>query len=139
MKRKSIAIVLVLILAMLAFTACTTSEFSLEGTEEKKMTVTAKNAEKDSVAAVGGLVVGEGEMVVVTADLTEGSIRVEILDSSEVSEEEAPDLSGEAIFMANLERTDSSSAEMNAGEYLVRATCLEQATGTVTIEVVPAE
>ena len=48
-------------------------------------------------------------------------------------------MSGEAIFMANLESTDSSSAEMNAGEYLVRATCLEQATGTVTIEVVPAE
>ena len=139
MKRKSIAIVLILILAMLAFTACTTSEFSLEGNEEKKMTVTAKNAEKDSVAAVGGLVVGEGEMVVVTADLTEGSIRVEILDGTEVSEEEAPDLSGEVIFTANLESTDSSSAEMNAGEYMVRATCLEKATGTVTIEVVPAE
>ena len=139
MKRKSIAIVLVLILSMLAFTACTTSEFSLEGSEEKKMTVSAKNAEKDSVAAVGGLVVGEGEMVVVTADLSEGSIRVEILEAVETDEEEAPDLSGEAIFMANLESTDSASAEMNAGEYMVRATCLEKATGTVSIEVVPAE
>ena len=130
---------MVLILAMLALTACTTSEFSLEGTEEKKMTVSAKNAEKDSVAAVGGLVVDEGEMVVVTADLTEGSIRVEVMEAEETDEEEAPDLSGEAIFTANLESTDSSSAEMNAGEYMVRATCLEQATGTVTIEVVPAE
>ena len=139
MKRKSIAIVLILALAMLAFTACTTSEFSLEGTEEKKMTVSAKNAEKDSVAAVGGLVVGEGEMVVVTAALTEGSIRVEVLEAEETDEEEAPDLSGEAIFTANLESTDSSSAEMNAGEYMVRATCLEKATGTVTIEVVQAE
>ncbi|MBR3719988.1 MAG: hypothetical protein IKN20_09035 [Firmicutes bacterium] len=139
MKRRSIAIVLVLALAMLALTACTTSEFSLEGTEEKKMTVSAKNAEKDSVAAVGGLVVGEGEMVVVTANLTEGSIRVEVLEAEETDEEEAPDLSGEAIFTANLESTDSSSAEMNAGEYMVRATCLEKATGTVTIEVVPAE
>ena len=124
---------------MLALTACTTSEFSLEGTEEKKMTVSAKNAEKDSVAAVGGLVVGEGEMVVVTAALTEGSIRVEVLEAEETDEEEAPDLSGEAIFTANLESTDSSSAEMNAGEYMVRATCLEKATGTVTIEVVQAE
>ena len=139
MKRRSIAIVLVLALAMLALTACTTSEFSLEGTEEKKMTVSAKNAEKDSVAAVGGLVVGEGEMVVVTANLTEGSIRVEVLEAEETNEEEAPDLSGEVIFTANLESTDSSSAEMNAGEYMVRATCLEKATGTVTIEVVPAE
>ena len=139
MKRRSIAIVLVLALAMLALTACTTSEFSLEGTEEKKMTVSAKNAEKDSVAAVGGLVVGEGEMVVVTANLTEGSIRVEVLEAEETDEEEAPDLSGEVIFTANLESTDSSSAEMNAGEYMVRATCLEKATGTVTIEVVPAE
>ena len=139
MKRRSIAIVLVLALAMLALTACTTSEFSLEGTEEKKMTVSAKNAEKDSVTAVGGLVVGEGEMVVVKADLSEGSIRVEVLEADEASEEEAPDLSGEAIFTANLESTDSSSAEMNAGEYMVRATCLEKATGTVTIEVVPAE
>ena len=139
MKRRSIAIVLVLALAMLALTACTTSEFSLEGTEEKKMTVSAKNAEKDSVAAVGGLVVGEGEMVVVTANLTEGSIRVEVLEADEASEEEAPDLSGEAIFTANLESTDSSSVEMNAGVYMVRAACLEKATGTVTIEVVPAE
>ena len=139
MKRKSIAIVLVLILAMLAFTACTTSEFSLVADDEKKMTVSAQNAEKDGAASVGGLVVGEGEMVVVTADLTEGSIRVEILAGEEADEEEAPDLSGETIFMANLERTDSSSAEMTAGEYWVRTTCLEQATGTVTIEVVPAE
>ena len=139
MKRRSIAIVLVLALAILALTACTTSEFSLEGTEEKKMTVSAKNAEKDSVAAVGGLVVGEGEMVVVTANLTEGSIRVEVLEAEETDEEDAPDLSGEAIFTANLESTDSSSAEMNAGEYMVRATCLEKAAGTVTIEVVPAE
>ena len=60
-------------------------------------------------------------------------------DKEDSDEEEAPDLSGEAIFTANLESTDSSSAEMNAGEYLVRATCLEQATGTVTIEVVPAK
>ena len=139
MKRKSIAIVLVLILSMLAFAACSTSEFSLEGSDEKKMTVSAKNGEKDSVAAVGGLVVGEGEMVVVTADLTEGSIRVEVMEAEETGEEEAPDLSGEVIFTANLESTDSSSAEMNAGEYMVRATCLEQATGTVTIEVVPAK
>ena len=139
MKRKSIAIVLVLILSMLAFAACSTSEFSLEGSDEKKMTVSAKNGEKDSVAAVGGLVVGEGEMVVVTADLTEGSIRVEVMEAEETGEEEAPDLSGEVIFTANLESTDSSSAEMNAGEYMVRATCLKQATGTVTIEVVPAE
>ena len=124
---------------MLAFAACSTSEFSLEGSDEKKMTVSAKNGEKDSVAAVGGLVVGEGEMVVVTADLTEGSIRVEVMEAEETGEEEAPDLSGEVIFTANLESTDSSSAEMNAGEYMVRATCLEQATGTVTIEVVPAE
>ena len=130
---------MVLILSMLAFAACSTSEFSLEGSDEKKMTVSAKNGEKDSVAAVGGLVVGEGEMVVVTADLTEGSIRVEVMEAEETDEEEAPDLSGEVIFTANLESTDSSSAEMNAGEYMVRATCLEQATGTVTIEVVPAE
>ena len=130
---------MVLILSMLAFAACSTSEFGLEADSEKKMTISAENTEKGDIVSVGGLAVEEGEMVVVTADLTEGSIRVEIMEAEETDEEEAPDLSGEAIFMANLESTDSSSAEMNAGEYLVRATCLEQATGTVTIEVVPAE
>ena len=38
------------------------------------------------------------------------------------------------IMTANVQKTDSATAEFAAGSYLVKATCLEEATGTVVVE-----
>ena len=55
----------------------------------------------------------------------------------EQSIEEVAVPEGDPILMANLKPGESASAEMQAGDYIVRATCLEKASGTVQIEVKP--
>ena len=72
----------------------------------------------------------------ITSDLTKGSVRVEILKApEEQSVHELPELDGEPIITANLTAADGASGTVPAGNYLLKATCLEKATGTVRIEV----
>jgi len=88
---------------------------------------------------LGSLEVDEGEQIVITSELTKGSIRVEIIGTpAEQSIDEVPDMNGEPIITADLKNTDGTSSTVPAGSYMLKATCLEKATGTVLIEVVPA-
>ena len=45
----------------------------------------------------------------------------------------------EATLTANLHAADGASGTVEPGNYSLKAVCLEKATGTVTVEVVPAE
>ena len=136
--KKLIAAALILALA-LTLTACGSS-FGLTENTEKRMTITAQRADKDAAFIVGALEVDEGEKIVITSDLAKGSVRVEIVGmADEQSADVLPDMDGEAIITANLEKTDAASGSVPAGSYLLRAVCLERATGTVQIEVLPAD
>ena len=137
--KRIISLALVLVLAALCLAGCTKSEFGLVVDSEKRATITAKNADKDASALVGSLEMAEGEQVTITANLTKGSIRVEIISASAESTEEESDENGEVVLTANLKATDSSSGTLPAGSYQLKATCLEPATGTVQVEVTAAE
>ena len=133
-----IAVIFALVLSMLSLTACGKSEFGLSESSAKRMTITAENASKDAFFLSGSLEVASGEMIVISADLTKGTVRVEIVPTAEEqSIEELPDLNAEAIMTANLHSTDQMSGTVPAGSYMLRATCLEKATGTVQLEVLP--
>ena len=133
------AVILALLLSMLMLTACGTSEFGVTENTGKRMTITAENAEKDAFFMVGALEVEEEEQIVIASDLTKGSVRVEIVEAPEgESVEELTAADGDAILTANLKTTEGASGTVPAGSYLVKATCLERATGTVQIEVQPA-
>ena len=139
MTMKKAVVLSVLLLLTLMLTACGRSEFGLTENTGKRMTLTAENAEKDAFFLTGSLEVGEGESIVITSDLSKGSIRVEILAAPESqSIDQLPETDGPAVITANLVRTDGASGTVAAGTYLLRATCLEKATGTVTVEVKPA-
>ena len=139
MTMKKAVVLSVLLLLTLMLTACGRSEFGLTENTGKRMTLTAENAEKDAFFLTGSLEVGEGESIVITSDLSKGSIRVEILAAPESqSIDQLPETDGPAVITANLVRTDGASGTVTAGTYLLRATCLEKATGTVTVEVKPA-
>ena len=45
---------------------------------------------------------------------------------------------GDAVITANAHSSDKVSGTVPAGTYLLKATCLEKATGTVRVEVLPA-
>ena len=135
----TVAVILALLLSMLMLTACGKSEFGVTENTGKRMTITAENAEKDAFFMVGALEVDEEEQIVIASDLTKGSVRVEIVEAPEgESVEELTAADGDAILTANLKTTEGASGTVPAGSYLVKATCLERATGTVQIEVQPA-
>ena len=141
MKRiKALALSAVLLLSVLMLTACGRSEFGMSENTEKKMTITAENADKDDFFMVGSLEVEDGEQIVLSSDLTKGTIRVELIGTPAAqSIEELPELDGKATVTADLSGTDEAAETVPAGSYLLKATCLKKATGSVRIEVTSAE
>ena len=139
MKRMtSFTMIIALVLSMLVLTACGKSEFGLSENTEKKMTITAENADKDAFFMVGSLEVADGEQICITSGLTKGSVRVEIGGTpEEQSIDQIPDMNAEATLTADLKSTDSVSGTVETGTYMLKATCLEKATGTVLVEVTP--
>ena len=130
--------IIALVLSMLVLTACGKSEFGLSENTEKKMTITAENADKDALFMVGSLEVADGEQIAITSNLTKGSVRVEIIGTpEEQSIDQIPDMNAEATLTADLKSTDSVSGTVETGTYMLKATCLEKATGTVLVEVTP--
>ena len=130
----------VLALGMIAMTSCGKSEFTFSENTEKMMTVKAVNASKDSMAEVGTLEVGENEQISISSNLDEGTVLIEILGAPESeSAEDAPELDSDPVLTGNMTGTDVISGTMAPGGYMVRATVIEKATGTVDIEVLPAD
>ena len=140
MHRKIFAAILAGILSLLMLTACGKSQFGLTENTEKRMVITAERAAKDDFFLVGSLTVDEGEQITISSDLEKGSVRVEIFRWGEEQDADTlPETGGEATLTANLHAADGASGTVEPGNYSLKAVCLEKATGTVTIEVVPAE
>ena len=136
----SIAVIVTLILSTLTVTACGKSEFGATVCTPETIAISAENAEKDAFFMVGTLEVGEKQQIVISGELTEGRVRVEIFKAAEEqSADKLPEIDGEAILTANITTTDSAKGTMPVGHYLVKATCLEKATGTVYVDVKPAD
>ena len=133
-------ILFVMMLLTVMLTSCGKSEFQVTTNTAKRMTITAERADKDASFMVGTLEVADGEQIAITANLTKGSLKVEIIGvSAEQNIDELPEMDGEPVITANLKSTDGASGTVPAGNYQLRATCLETATGTVQIEVKAAE
>ena len=138
-KNNSLALLVLLAFAALLLAGCGSSTFAVTENTEKRMTITAERAAKGDFFMVGTLEVAEGEKIVITSELTKGSIRVEIIGTpEEQSIDKLPETDGAPIITANLDSGDMTSGTVPAGNYLMKATCLEKATGAVVIEVVPA-
>ena len=126
-------------LAAVLLAGCGKSEFGMSENSEKRMVITAENADKDSFFAVGTLYVEEGEQVEITADLSKGAVRVELFSApTEGSKDELPEMDGTATITADMHSTEGMTTPARAGGYMMKATCLEKATGTVVIEAKPA-
>ena len=136
--KKIYALILLVMLALM-LTACGKSEFGLSENTSKQMMITAENASRDAFFMVGSLEVEDGEQVVISSSLKKGRVRVEIVKMpEEQSIDKLPDLNAEPIITADVSSTDEISDAVSAGTYLLKATCLEKATGTVQVAVKPA-
>ena len=137
MKRIQALLCPVLLLALM-LTGCGKSEFGVSENTGKTITITAKNAGKDGFLTTGSLEVADGEQIEIHAELTKGMVRIEVYGMpEEQSIDRLPEPDSEAILTADLRTTDSTSAAVPAGTYLLKAACLETASGSVTVEVNP--
>ena len=136
MMKKRIAVILALALSVLLLAACGKSEFGVIQNDPDRIVISAENAEKDAFFVTGTLEAAEGQQIVAVADLEKGSIRVEIYAAPEGEESvnELTDL-GDALLTGDLKADERFEGGMAAGSYLVKAICLERATGSVEITV----
>ena len=128
----------VLALSVLTLSGCGKSEFGVTDNTEKRMVISAENADKDAFFMVGTLVAEEGDEIVIAGNLKKGQIEVALIgEDEEQSIDKLPDTDKDPLITANVKGTDKISGGLPAGEYSLKATCLEKATGTIEIEVKP--
>ena len=137
---KRIALILALALSALLLTACGASEFGVIQNDPDRIVISAENADKDAFFVTGTLEVAEGQQIVAAADLEKGSIRVEIYAAPE-GEESVSELTelGDALLTGDLKADERFEGGMAAGSYLVKAICLNRATGSVEVTVQPGQ
>lgn len=137
---KKLTAILLILLLCIALAACGKSEFGLSENDGRLMTITAGNADKDAFFMSGSLEADEGDEIVISASLKKGTVRIEIVSApEEQSIDELPNMDGEAVITANASGSDMISGTVPAGSYMIRATSLEKATGTIRIEVKASE
>ena len=140
MKRNRVFTLIIFVLLVLALTACMKSEFGMAENTPKRMTITAQNAGKNAFFMLGSLEVAEGEQVDITSNLTKGTIEVVLIRTpEEQSIDELPDYDNAESYKYEFSSKDSASDLVPAGTYMLKATCLKKASGTLQIEVKPAE
>ena len=138
-KRSCFIIAFIMILAVMALTACG-GTLSIDCSNEKAVHVEAKNADKDDWVVTGSLTVEEGETISFTANMEQGEIKLELFGTAEEqSIDELPEEpAGEAVATFVASGMDSMSAtNAAAGSYMIKATVTEKATGTVDITAAP--
>ena len=140
MKRiRILTMLLALALAALTLAGCGKSEFGVIQNDPDRIVISAEKADKDAFFVTGTLEVAEGQQIKASADLEKGSVRIEVYAAPENVQNvsELTDL-GDPILTGNLIADESAAGDMYPGSYLVKAICLERATGTVQVEVLPA-
>ncbi len=140
MKKRCLLIVAVLALAMLAMGACSRVTLAVTDSTEKSMSIEANRSDPGDFMMGGGLEVAEGEQVVMSGNMEKGELRIELYGvPEEQSADELPDIEGgEPVMTFNANGTSSISGTLEAGSYMIKVTTAEKATGTVQIDVTPA-
>ena len=140
MKKRSIYLAAI-VLALLTLTACVKYEFSGAVDPAGKMfTITAAKAKKGDFLMSGSLEVEDGEQVVFTPSLKKGTIEIELIrEPEDQSIDVLPNYDDAESYKYEFSSADSASDLVPAGSYMVKATCVNRATGTLQIDVKPAD
>ena len=122
--------------AMTVITACGTSDFVVTDSNEKSMMIQADRGDKGDFFMAGTLEVAEGEQVTVDANLEKGSVEIGLVNAGKNDDiDEVPDEDAKAQESAELTELDSYTFNVGPGNYLVKATIIEKATGAIMINV----
>ena len=138
-KRITIFITMILMISMVVLSSCARMEFTCTENTEKAMTISAKEADKKSFFMTGSLVVEDGEKLIIHSNLDKGTIRLEFLCPEGMDDgENLPDVNVDPTVAAEATGKQTQEYEISPGDYLLNATVVEKATGTIKIEIQPA-
>ncbi len=139
MTKKTI-IFFVLVILTVILSACSKSEFRCTDNTEKSMTVTAKNAKTDDFFMTGTLEVTDNEKLIIDSSLEKGNICLEFVSPSGMNDiEKIPDVDTDPQLTVEVSETETQEYEIGPGSYLLKATVVEKATGTIAIDVQSSE
>ena len=136
--KKCFTLIVLTVFAMAMFmTSCQSSDFAVVSNDINDFSITAENAGDDMSSTSGNLEVTDEDEIVVTPALEKGEITIEFLDASGLDDpEEVPDVDAlEAVATVTVSGNEETVVGVKAGNYLVKATGGEKATGTVDITV----
>lgn len=134
---KRLLVIVFAAVMIMTFAACgESSEFGVRINEDLNVEIIAENADADMTGAAGTFTVNEGEAVIAEPDFTEGTVLVEFIPfdgSDEDADLEELEASSDPVFEAELSGGDPVECDVPAGEYVVKASAVEAATGAAII------
>ena len=112
----------------------TSSEMSLNMSNEKNAVITLDKSSKDLAATSGTFVVDDGEQLLVEPALTgDSKILISFIASPDEGIDQLPDVEGDSVLDLEVDGTDSFNCYVDPGSYMLKVTVLNEATGTVTL------
>ena len=136
---KKVYTILIALAMVLVFAACS-SKPTLVGEmadDGKSMEITANKADIGDFMMSGSLEVAEGEQVAYENQMEKGALEIQLIPGAENQNiEELPELDGEAAKTLELSGTESGSADLAPGSYMVKVTVTgdEKAKGMATLK-----
>ena len=136
MKRKSLSVCfMILAVSMFVMVSCSQSMLGCDVIDESHMVITSEKSNPDDSTFSGSIVVGDDQQIVIDSQLEEGGMQIEFIDATGMDDMEEIPEDVEAKYTANVSGVESQAVSFGAGEFVVRATVTEKATGTVDIQV----
>ena len=134
MKRKSVLMMALTILLVLAVSGCSKPLFNVTENEDNTISITAENAAADS-EGISYITAGENEILIAETDFKEeGEIELRIFKAT-FGEEDFPD---EPDQTQNISGTGSTEIPLEPGEYTISVKVLSKISGTATLRMAPA-
>ncbi len=88
----------------------------------------------------GTLEVDEGEQIIITSEMTKGSIKLDFINTEGNDDiEKLPEIGNEAQLTVEASGSQINTCGIEEGDYMLKAEVTEKATGTVTISIQPPE
>ena len=134
MKRKSVLMMALTILLVLAVSGCSKPLFNVTENEDNTISMIAEKAAAGS-AGVSYITAGENEILIAETDFKEeGEIELRIFKAT-FGEEDFPDEPDQTRIISG---TGSTEIPLEPGEYTIAIKVLSKISGTATLRMAPA-
>ena len=149
MKRTKLFTAVAAMVMALSLAACSSSSesysYSFNIMNGKEGEAVIDNADKDTAVSSGALEVGEGEEILITSELENGKVLIQIQKSAETGTEDTDTLNMEpptfdhADVEVEMEGSEIAHCTVAPGEYDVNIVMQDKTSGKISMTVQPAE